>query len=74
MEYMGIHVRTGSPKIKALPRAANIGSEIGSTYVTYCLILFRLNVPPMEKKLDIDSNEKESGEYRGVVYTINGNP
>merc|ERR1712032_1612437 len=33
-----------------------------------------LNVPPMEKKLDIDSNEKESGEYRGVVYTINGNP
>ena len=37
-------------------------------------VLFSLDVPPLEKKLDSDSNEKESGEYRGVVYTVNGNP
>ena len=36
--------------------------------------IFRLAVPPMEKKLDSDSNEKESGEYKGVVYTLHPNP
>merc|ERR1712037_126266 len=28
-----------------------------------------LAVPAMEKKLDSESNDKESGEYRGVVVT-----
>merc|ERR1712083_23873 len=34
-----------------------------------------LKMPPMEKKLDRESNEKESGEYIGVVVThVNANP
>ena len=37
--------------------------------------LFRLKMPPMEKKLDSESNEKEGGEYIGVVVThVNANP
>merc|ERR1719222_143077 len=33
-----------------------------------------LPVPAMETKLESDSNEKESGEYRGVVHTVHPNP
>ena len=32
-------------------------------------------MPPMEKKLDRESNEKEGSEYIGVVVThVNANP
>ena len=69
---------TCAAKIKATPEAAlkcqlkdcfNRCSQLSEAIPFQMHCLFRLAVPAMEKKLDSESNDKESGEYRGVVVT-----